>query len=155
MVYNHKPTTYRHKYHSEKKTPLYVFGHGLCYTSYAYNNLKVIGNLQSANDELTISVDVTNTGKMAGEEIAQLYLRDEKSQVTRPVMELKGYQRIALNPSETKTIQFKLKPHHLAYYSMEYDWIMEAGNFQIMVGGNSDLSSLKKTNYTAEQTIKL
>jgi beta-glucosidase len=155
MVYNHKPTTYRHKYHTEKKTPQYVFGHGLSYTTYTYSNLKINGTIQSAKDQLTVTVDVANTGKMAGEEIAQLYIRDEKSQVTRPVMELKGYQRVALNPGETKTISFKLSPDHLAYYSMEFDWIMEAGSFQIMAGGSSDMTKLQKAKYIAEKTIRL
>lgn len=155
MVYNYKPSTYKHKYHTEKKTPLYHFGYGLSYTKYTYGNLKAKGNIASDNDEITVSIDVTNNGKMAGEEVAQLYIRDLKSQVTRPVMELKGYQRVWLEPGETKNLQFKLDAEALSYYNMVYDRVVEAGEFEIMVGGSSRKRDLKKTKINIGNTINI
>ncbi len=153
MVYNYKPSTYKHKYHSEKKVPLYVFGHGLSYTTFEYANIKVVGDLKTETDMLTVTADVTNTGKVAGDEIAQLYIRDMVSQVTRPVMELKGYQRATLAPGEKKTVTFTLTPQALAYYNMAYDFVVEKGDFTIMIGGSSDSKKQITTNYTCSNNI--
>lgn len=155
MVYNYKPSTYKHKYHTEKKTPLYPFGFGLSYTTFSYSNLKISGEMITESDEVLVSVDIKNTGAMAGEEIAQLYIRDEVSSITRPVKELKGYQRIMLQPGESKTAQFKLKAEHLAFYNMTYDRVVEKGSFKIMVGGSSAKKDLKTASFKIEQTIEL
>ena len=155
MVYNYKPSAYKHKYHTEKKAPLYHFGYGLSYTTYSYNNIKAKGQLNNASDVLTVSIDVSNTGNMAGEEVVQLYIRDLKSEVTRPVMELKGYQRVALDPEETKKVEFELNAEALSYYNMAFDRVVEAGDFEIMVGGSSRKKDLKKTKITISNSIKI
>ena len=155
MVYNHKPSTYKHKYNTMPKTPLYHFGYGLSYTKYQYSNLKVDGIMNNESDAYTVTIDVTNKGKMAGEEVVQLYIRDKVSSVTRPVKELKGYQRVHLDVGETKTVSFSLTAEHLAFYNMTYDWIVEAGDFDIMVGSSSRDKDLKKKLLTVEKTLQL
>ncbi|HRD82007.1 MAG TPA: glycoside hydrolase family 3 C-terminal domain-containing protein, partial [Saprospiraceae bacterium] len=153
MVYNHKPTTYIHKYHGEKKTPLYHFGYGLSYTSYQYGAPQVSGRITGAESSVKVSVEVTNTGKMAGEEIVQLYIRDDISSVTRPVKELKGYRRIALKPGETKTVDFTLAARDLAFYNMQMQFVAEPGTFSIMTGPSSFNNDLKKTTIQLDQLI--
>lgn len=155
MVYNHKPSMYKHKYHTEKKTPLYHFGHGLSYTTYEYSKPIVLGKLYGPTDKITVSVNIKNTGKKKGEEIVQLYIRDKVSQVTRPVMELKGYRRVMLKPGETQTVTFELDANSLAYYNMVYDWVVEKGEFEIMVGGSSKVKTLKKEILSIDQDIHL
>jgi len=155
MVYNHKPTAYVHKYHNEKKTPLYPFGYGLSYTTYEYKNVVITGEMNDVKDTLNVSVDITNTGKMDGEEVAQLYIRDMISEVTRPVMELKGYQRVRIKAGETKTVTFKLIADHLAYYNMVYDRVVDPGDFTIMIGGSSEAAQKLKTKLTINSLIKL
>jgi beta-glucosidase len=155
MVYNHKPSMYKHKYYNEKKTPLYWFGHGLSYTTFAYKNAKVTGDIADAKGQLTVTVDITNTGKIAGDDVAQLYIRDVISQITRPVMELKGYQRVSLQPGETKSLTFKLSADQLAYYNATFDWVVEAGDFQIMIGGSSEEAKKLKTTYKLSKSLTL
>jgi beta-glucosidase len=153
MVYNHKPTMYRHKYHDIAKTPLYAFGHGLSYTSFTYKNLNTIGSINSLRDSIIVNVDVTNSGQMDGDEVAQLYVRDKISSITRPVLELKGYQRVAIKAGETKTISFILKPDHLAFYNLNFDYVIEKGAFQVMVGGSSESAKNLKTEFTIDQNL--
>ncbi len=90
-----------------------------------------------ADEETTVTVDVTNTGKVPGDEVAQMYIRDDVSSVTRPIKELKDFTRISLEPNETKRVTFKITPEKLALYNREMKRIVEPGTFQIMVGGNS------------------
>jgi beta-glucosidase len=99
--------------------------------------LKITKPKIKANEETTVTVDVTNTGKMRGDEIAQMYIRDEMSSVTRPVKELKDFARSSLAPNETKRVTFKITPSKLAFYNREMKRIVEPGTFQIMVGGSS------------------
>ncbi len=155
MVYNYKPSTYKHKYHTEKKTPLYHFGYGLSYTSYEYASPKVSGNLTNENSTVQVSVKVTNTGKRSGEEIVQLYIRDQVSSVTRPVKELKGYQRVALKPGESKEVSFSLNPESLAFYDLEMNYVVEAGAFTIMTGSSSRDKDLKKTTLNISNNISI
>ena len=155
MVYNHKPSTYKHKYHTEKKTPLYHFGYGLSYTKYKYSAPRLSSAEWNGAGDFTVSVDVTNTGDMAGTEIAQLYIRDEVSTVTRPVKELKGYQRVALRPGESKTVDFRLTAEDLAYYDLNMNYVVEKGTFKIMTGGSSRDKDLQSTTLTLNQKISL
>jgi beta-glucosidase len=155
MVYNHKPSQFFHKYHDVAKTPLYPFGYGLSYTEFSFSEPKVSGSLNLENDVITVTVDVTNTGKVAGEEVVQLYIRDNFSSVTRPVKELKGYQRIALNAGETKTVTFKLNAASFAFYDINFNYGVEAGEFTIMTGNSSDDKALKKTAFFATNKINL
>ncbi len=118
-------------------TPLFPFGWGLSYTSFKYDNLRVTPDTIGPEGTTTVSVDVTNTGKLSGTEVAQLYIRDEVSTVTRPVKELRGFRRIALDAGKTQTVTFTLGPEELSFLNREMRRVVEPGSFKIMVGGNS------------------
>ena len=118
-------------------TPLFPFGWGLSYTSFKYDNLRVTPDTIGPEGTTTVSVDVTNTGKASGTEVAQLYIRDEVSSVTRPVKELRGFRRIAIDPGKTQTVTFTLGPDELSFLDREMHRVVEPGSFKIMVGGNS------------------
>lgn len=155
MIYNHKPSTYKHKYHTEKKFPLHVFGYGLSYTTYKYGAPRIEGSIDDANGTVKVSVAVTNAGKMPGEEIVQLYIRDEVSSVTRPVKELKGYERISLAAGETKTVTFTLDAEALAFFDMKMNYVVEPGSFKIMTGPSSKNKDLQTVKLTVKNKIKL
>lgn len=156
MVYNHKPTAYIHRYNTEKKVPLHPFGFGLSYTSFEMAEPKVSKvSFSGINDKITVSVEVTNTGKHAGEEVVQLYIRDNISSYTRPVKELKGYRRVALNPNETKTVTIDISAESLAMYDADYNFIVEPGDFTIMTGNSSADKDLKKTKISVTEKIIL
>lgn len=145
-IYNHKPSQYFHKYAFEKSAPLYEFGYGLSYTKFEYTDLKISNTSISKTGTTTVSITVKNTGKMDGEEVVQLYIRDDYSSVTRPVKELKGYKRIALKKGESKTITFDIKPEQLAFYDLDMKYGVESGDFTVMVGSSSrdkDLQTIK------------
>ena len=113
------------------------FGFGLSYTSFSYSEVKLSSTSLKGNQTLTATVTVTNTGKVDGKEVVQLYIRDLIGSVTRPVKELKGFQKIDLKAGETRTVSFRITPNDLKFYNydLKYDW--EAGDFQVMIGGNS------------------
>lgn len=136
VFYNQKPTA-RRGYLFSTTAPLFPFGFGLSYTTFKYSNLKITKPKIKADEETTVTVDITNTGKVRGDEIAQMYIRDEVSSVTRPIKELKDFTRISLEPGQTKTVTFKITPQKLAFYNREMKRVVEPGAFQIMVGGNS------------------
>lgn len=117
--------------------PLYPFGYGLSYTQFEYSNLKLSQNSIKRNEYLTITVDVQNVGNFDGKEVVQLYLRDVVGSITRPVKELKGFQKIELNKGEKKTVTFTLNEQDLKFYNAQLDWVAETGTFQIFVGTNS------------------
>jgi len=117
--------------------PLFPFGWGLSYTSFKYENLRLTPETMGPEGTATVSVDVTNTGKRSGAEVAQLYIRDEVSSVTRPVKELRGFQRITLEPGKTETVKFTLGPDELSFLNREMHRVVEPGSFKIMIGGNS------------------
>ncbi|MCK4914017.1 MAG: beta-glucosidase BglX [Planctomycetes bacterium] len=118
-------------------TPLYPFGYGLSYTTFHYSNLKVSPDKISMEQPVTISVDVKNAGKRAGEEIVQLYVRDVVGSVTRPVKELKGFEKILLKHGEKKTVSFTLTAEQLKFYNIDNQFVAESGMFKVMVGKNS------------------
>jgi len=155
MVYNYKTSQYFHKYHDIAKTPLYPFGYGLSYTKFKISEPKVVGTFNNSSDKVTVSVEVTNTGKVAGDEVVQLYIRDEISSATRPVKELRGYQRVHLNAGETKNITIKLNAESFAFYDLKFNYVVEPGDFTIMVGNSSDDKSLTKTIFTVSNKIPL
>jgi beta-xylosidase len=134
--YNHKPSLER-PYLFAKRGPLYPFGWGLSYTTFKFDNLRLSSATIATEGETTASVDITNTGTREGDEVAQLYIRDRVSSVTRPVTELKGFERVHLRPGETRTVQFRLTPAELGFYNLEMDWVVEPGTFDIMIGPNS------------------
>ena len=121
-------------YTDESNAPLYPFGYGLSYTTFDYSDLKVS---VVSKDKVEVSVTLTNTGKVKGKEVVQLYLRDEFASVTRPVKELKGFELVKLNPNEAKTINFVLTQAELGYYSNEEKFVVEPGDFKVFVGGSS------------------
>lgn len=138
MIYNHKPSQYFHPYAVTPSTPLYPFGYGLSYTSYEYSDLKIDRTEIPTDGNVKVSVNVKNTGSMAGEEIVQLYIRDRFSQVTRPVKELKDFARIALEPGESRTVEFTVTPDKLEFLDKDLKPVVELGEFIVMVGPSSD-----------------
>ena len=131
-------------YIDSERTPLYAFGHGLSYTSFEYGNFKINGKTFNINDTVEVSVDVTNSGNYNGKEVVQLYIRDLFGSITRPVRELKGFELVELKKGETKTIQFKLDKSLLGFYNNEGEFIVEAGDFKVFVGGSS-MTTLEKS----------
>lgn len=134
--YYQKPSAKR-EYLGSTTEPLFPFGWGLSYSTFKYANLRLSPASIGPAGKTTVSVDVTNTGTMAGEEIVQLYIRDEVSSVTRPIKELRGFRRITLKPGETKTLEFTLGPEELSLLNREMERVVEPGRFKVMVGGNS------------------
>lgn len=155
MVYNHKPSINFHKYLDEKNKPLYPFGFGLSYTKYHYSKPELSNEYLSEKDTVQVSVKITNVGDMEGEEIVQLYIRDIVSSVTRPVKELKGYQRVFLKAGESKTVRFSIDSESLAFYDIDMKYCVEPGEFTIMTGSSSANKDLKKTSLTVPQRINL
>ncbi len=128
---------YTSKYLDAPWTPLYPFGHGLSYTTFGLSNFQLSANTIPASDTLTVSVDVENTGKRAGDEVVQLYVQDVTASVTRPLQELKGFRRITLAPGERRQVEFTLTQEHLGFYSREMKWIVEPGEFIVRVSTSS------------------
>jgi len=156
MVYNHKPTAYIHKYNTEKKEPLHPFGFGLSYTTFSFSEPKLSKSVFSdKEDSINAIIEVTNTGKMDGEEVVQLYVRDDISSFTRPVKELKGYKRIFVKAGETKTVTIPITAESLAMYDKDYDFVIEPGTFTVMTGNSSSDKDLKTKSLTVPQHIKL
>jgi beta-glucosidase len=136
MFYDYKPSAHRGYLFSEA-TPLYPFGYGLSYTSFDIGAPVLSAASIKAGEGLTVSVPVTNIGKMAGDEVVQVYLRDDVSSVTRPVKELAGFQRVTLKPGETRQVTITIRPDSLALWNREMKRVIEPGTFTIMAGGNS------------------
>jgi beta-glucosidase len=136
LYYNRKPTA-RRGYLFANKEPLFPFGFGLSYTTFAYSDLKINPARIGAADNARVSVTVTNSGKRAGDEIVQLYIRDLVSSVTRPVMELKDFRRISLAPGESKTVEFVIAPDKLSFLDLNMKNVVEPGVFDIIVGTSS------------------
>lgn len=145
LYYNQKmtgrPSSLEHVtfsgYRDAPKTALYPFGFGLSYTTFEYSTLTLDKTEFSKNEEIKISVDVSNTGKMDGEEVVQLYLRDLVGSITRPIKELKGFQKIDLKKGETKTISFTIDRKTLEFYTINKKWEVEPGDFEVWIGGSS------------------
>jgi len=142
--YNHKPSA-RRGYLFDDVTPLYPFGYGLSYTTFALTNLRLKNQNISRNGSTKVLVDVTNTGKREGSEVVQMYIRDLVSSVTRPVKELKGFQKVFLKPGEKKPVELEITPDSLAFYNVDMQYVVEPGEFEIMVGTSSRDCDLQKT----------
>lgn len=136
IYYNYKPTAKRGYLYTSKE-PLFPFGFGLSYTTFEYSNLKVSPAQIGPGGRAQVTVNVTNTGRRAGEEVVQLYIRDVVSSVTRPVKELKDFARVSLAPGESKTVTFTVTPDKLAFYDLNMERTVEPGAFDIMVGTSS------------------
>lgn len=146
-VYNHKPSQYLHPHIDGDKTPLFSFGYGLSYTTFKYDNLKIAQTEYSADENIEVTVNVSNTGNKNGEEIVQLYIRDDYSNSTRPVKELKRFQRIHLDKGECKSISFTLNKDDLSYYNHNAEYVLEPGSFTVMVGSSSQDKDLLKAKF--------
>jgi beta-glucosidase len=134
--YNHKPSA-RRLYLFEKAGPLWPFGHGLSYTTFRYEKPAVRPAHIHPGGKATVTVTVRNTGKRAGDEVVQLYIRDVVSTVTRPVQELKGFRRVALKAGESKRVEFVLGPDELSLVDLNMKRVVEPGRFEVMVGSSS------------------
>lgn len=157
VYYNHKNTgrpltgkwfaKFQSNYIDVPNDPLYPFGYGLSYTQFEYGNIELSAKQLKGNQTLTVTVPVKNIGKYAGKEVVQLYIRDEVGSITRPVQELKGFNKIELAPGETKNVSFNITPELLKFYNgdLKLDW--ESGDFQIMIGTNSKDVQIAKVNW--------
>ncbi len=144
--YNYKPSARRGYNVGFEVSPLFAFGHGLSYTTFSYSNLRLSAASMKTNGTVTVSVDVKNTGNRKGGEVVQMYIRDDYSSVPRPVKELKGFQKIWLEPGQSQTVSFSINPELLSFYDANMKWIVEPGDFTIMVGTSSDKTqSIKLT----------
>jgi beta-glucosidase len=129
---------YKSAYIDELNTPQYAFGYGLSYTSFSYGDLKLSKATVSGNEILELNFTLTNTGERKGEEVVQLYIQDLVASVVRPLKELKGFQKIALSPGESKTIHFTIDRDMLSFYNEDLQWTAEPGDFKLMIGTASD-----------------
>ncbi|MCR9269468.1 MAG: glycoside hydrolase family 3 C-terminal domain-containing protein [Hyphomonadaceae bacterium] len=136
VFYNHKPTA-RRGYAFAETAPLYAFGSGLSYTSFEISEPVLTAPEISVSGSTSVTVSVTNTGDMAADEVVQMYIRDKISSVTRPVMELKGFQRVTLAPGETQQVELPITSESLHFYNRDMDRVVEPGEFEIMVGSSS------------------
>jgi len=152
MFYNHKHSMYYRDYAIHNNKPLYYFGFGLSYTKFEISEPK-LKNLNFIKGKLRVSVDVKNVGEISGDEIVQLYISDKYSSVTRPVKELKDFKRVSLKPGELKEVIFELDESAFAYYDAEMNYIVEAGQFDILIGNSSREEDLKKIYFNIEKTI--
>jgi beta-glucosidase len=154
LFYNHKNTgrplrgpwfqKFQSNYLDVSNDPLYPFGYGLSYTNFNYSDVVLSNTKAKGNQSITASVTLTNTGAYEGKEVVQLYIRDVVGSITRPVSELKGFQKISLKPGESTKVSFTITPEELKFYNydLKYDW--EAGDFEIMIGTNAQ--TVKKAN---------
>ncbi|MBP9993138.1 MAG: glycoside hydrolase family 3 C-terminal domain-containing protein, partial [Bacteroidales bacterium] len=138
--YNYKPMKYSRQFVWGHNGCLYPFGYGLSYTQFSYGEPKLEGR--------TVSIDVTNSGEMDGTEIVQLYIHDEYASVTRPVKELKGFERVELKAGETRTVSFEVTDDMLKCWGIDDKWSVEPGDFSIMVGSSSADEDLKSVTLT-------
>jgi len=145
--YNYKPSA-RRGYLFDDVSPLFPFGYGLSYTTFSIGNVRLEKSKIKPNGATRVSADVTNTGKREGSEVVQMYIRDLVSSVTRPVKELKGFEKVTLRPGETKKVAFEITRDSLAFYDINMKYVVEPGEFSIMVGNSSRDEDLEKVTLT-------
>ncbi|MGP1378071.1 MAG: glycoside hydrolase family 3 N-terminal domain-containing protein [Prevotella veroralis] len=150
--YNHKRSAFFHPAVCTDNKPLYPFGYGLSYTSFRYSNLKLSKQIipNDGKTQIIASVTIENTGQRDGVEICQLYINDLVSSVSRPVKELKDFLRVGLKAGEKRTIEFTITPDKLAFYDLNMNPIVEAGEFEVMIGGSSRDEDLQKATFTIQ-----
>ncbi len=158
LYYNHKMTgrpltgewftKFQSNYLDVSNEPLYPFGYGLSYTTFSYSDISLSSTIMEQDGQLTASVTLSNTGAMDGAEVVQLYIRDIVGSVTRPVKELKGFEKVFLKTGESKTVEFTITPELLKFYNYDLQFVCEPGDFEVMIGGNS--RDVKSTTFTLE-----
>ncbi|NRD18634.1 beta-glucosidase BglX [Winogradskyella eckloniae] len=160
IFYNHKNTgrplgnedgkfeKFKSNYIDIRNEPLYPFGYGLSYTTFTYSNYTISNSSMSVDGVIEVSVDVTNSGDYDGQEVVQLYLRDVVGSVTRPVKELKGFQKVDLKKGDTKNVTFNITVEDLKFYNSQLDFVAEPGLFQVFVGTNSNTKLMKEFELT-------
>jgi beta-glucosidase len=136
VFYNYKPSA-RRGYLFDDVSPLYAFGYGLSYTKFAIGEPKLAKKKIKKNESTRVQVDVKNTGKREGTEVVQLYIRDVVSTATRPVKELKAFKKVRLQPGESTTVAFDVTPEMLKFYDVNMKFVVEPGDFVLMVGNSS------------------
>jgi len=144
VFYNRHPTADSNRYVEGPRRPLFAFGHGLSYTTFAMSAPRLARKTFAPGESIVVEVDVTNTGAREGDEVVQLYIRDDVSSVPRPVLELRKFQRLTLRPGETRTQRFELSPDDLAFWDINMNWTVEPGSFTLSAGSSSD--KLKSTS---------
>jgi beta-glucosidase len=147
VYYNFRPSA-RRGYLFDDVTPLYPFGFGLSYTTFRIDNVRLAKQRIKMGASVRAFADVANTGQRAGSEVVQMYIRDKVSSVTRPVKELKGFQRVMLEPGEKRTVAFEIAPELLAVWDVNMKRVVEPGEFEIMIGSSSADADLTKTTLT-------
>jgi beta-glucosidase len=150
MIYNHKPSYHRKKYAFESVEPLYVFGHGLSYSNFSYSDLKLAQEGNTKDAMIKLSVNLSNDSEVDGEEVVQVYFRDEISTITRPVKELVAYQRIFVGANTSESVEFLIPLEALSYFDADMKTVVEAGDFTFMVGGSSGDDNLIKASHVVE-----
>jgi beta-glucosidase len=149
LHYAHKPSGARSQFHGDYRdlpvAPLFPFGHGLSYARFAYDELEVSPERPGVEDVLAVGVRVTNTADRAGEEVVQLYVRDVVASLTRPVLELKGFARLALGPGEARRVRFALDLRQLAFHDAALDLVVEPGELEVLVGRSSGDLALRRS----------
>jgi len=150
VYYNRKPSAFTDYVDATAKA-LYPFGHGLSYTNFEYSKLEIKPQIVNSLEPVEISFKIKNVGKLSGEEVVQLYIHDEIASLERPVKELKGFKKVYLNPGEEKTVKFILYPEQLAFYDEFMRFVVERGNFEVMIGSSSEDIKLKG-NFQVKET---
>lgn len=145
LVYNHKPTGRGDDYNNLSGLPLFPFGFGLSYSSFTYSNISLSAKTIHAGDSVVVSADIKNSGRVDGDEVVQLYIQDVLSSVARPLLELKGFQRVHIKAGETKTIRFGITPDQLKMLNEKMEWVVEPGEFKVMIGASSADIRLKQS----------
>lgn len=130
-------------YENKKIQPLYAFGHGLSYSTFKYSDLKISPAIIRPEERIAVEFRVTNTGKVAGTEVAQVYVRDVQASVPRPEKELKGFSRVTLAPGESRIVRVRITGKELGFWDVkQHDWSTERGEYRVLVGGGSDAIAL-------------
>ena len=145
VFYNHKPSA-RRGYLFDEEAPLYPFGYGLSYTQFDYSEPRLVEETIAVGDSAFVEVDVTNSGDRFGADVVQMYVRDDNATVTRPVLQLSGFERISLEPGETRTVRLEIAPRSMALWDLDMERVVEPGSFTVSVGADSsDLQSVTLT----------
>jgi len=149
VYYNHKPSA-RRGYLGDDVSPLFPFGYGLSYTSFEIGKLRLEKSVIGKDEPVKVYAELRNTGEMQGDEVVQLYIRDELSTVTRPVKELKDFKRVTLKPGETKTVEFLITPDKLKFWDIHMNYVVEPGEFTLLVGSSSADADLQELTLQVE-----